>query len=577
MKRVRSIALILSCAAVAHAAGGEPLPAARDERFGVMTHFAQGWDAALVPLVARTGVGGVRDELYWREVEPEKGRFVVPAGYAKYMDALRRTGLSPLIVLSFENPRYDGGATPYTDEGIAGFARYTVEVLRRFGSQIKAVEIWNEYNGTFVHGPATADRSGHYLRLLQTVYPAIKRERPDVTVVGGATSGVPLPYWEKLVAGGGLACMDAVSVHPYRYSSTPEGIETDIAELRALLDRHEAGEAKPIWITEVGWGVKPAEAPGDLAIDDETQAKFLARGFALLLSAGAERIYWYLFRDHQGMAMGLVRGDARSTRRPAYDALTTLTEQLRGARFVRREATPPELYSILFMRPDREEVRVLWSVKPRRLELTGARQVVDLSGVPVPVGGGFDVGDSPVFVSGAVRGLPEACAADVALADSRRDFSPEQGRGGWYYGTLAGPDGTFVPLPRFGADDWHACWTGPLPFGAITAEDQHPSVEDGKPVSIVRRWRSDYDGAVRIAGRFRKGVAGDGVDVRIAIDGQPVHERRLGNGQPIADEFDFVEDVHAGTTVDFAVAPGPAANIDGDATTLAVTIRKETP
>jgi hypothetical protein len=161
------------------------------------------------------------------------------------------------------------------------------------------------------------------------------------------------------------------------------------------------------------------------------------------------------------------------------------------------------------------------------------------------------------------------------LADSRRDFFPEQGRHGWFYGTLAGPDAAFVPLPRYGADDWHTRWTGPFPFGAITAEDQHPSVDDGKPVTIVRRWRSDYDGAVRIVGRFRKGTTGDGVEVRIAVDGRPVHEKRLGNGEPIADEFDFVEEVRAGTTVDFAVGPGSAANIDGDATVFAATIRKE--
>ena len=34
-------------------------------RFGVMTHFAQGWDTDLVPLVARAGIRTVRDEQYW--------------------------------------------------------------------------------------------------------------------------------------------------------------------------------------------------------------------------------------------------------------------------------------------------------------------------------------------------------------------------------------------------------------------------------------------------------------------------------------------------------------------------------
>ncbi len=97
-----------------------------------MTHFAHGWDPAISPLVVRSGVAGVRDELYWREVEPERGRFAVPAHYENTMATLARHRLSPLIVLSFENDHYDGGATPHSDEAIAAFARYAVAVVQRY-------------------------------------------------------------------------------------------------------------------------------------------------------------------------------------------------------------------------------------------------------------------------------------------------------------------------------------------------------------------------------------------------------------------------------------------------------------
>src|SRR4051812_28583390 len=85
-----------------------------DERFGVMTHFAQGWDPALVPQIAAAGIQQVRDELYWAEVEPEKGAFRFPAAYRAYLGALAEHGISPMIVLSFENRNYDDGDTPHT-------------------------------------------------------------------------------------------------------------------------------------------------------------------------------------------------------------------------------------------------------------------------------------------------------------------------------------------------------------------------------------------------------------------------------------------------------------------------------
>ncbi len=171
------------------------------------------------------GVGQVRDELYWRDVEPTRGDFRLPDSYRQYLPRLEQAQVSPLLVLSFENPNYDGGETPYSEEGLSAYARYAVEVLRLGGKQVKAVEVWNEFNGTFNHGPATEHRAVSYVRMLRRAYESIKRERPDVIVVGGATSGVPLPYWSRMFAAGADDCLDALSVHPYRYDSPPEGLE----------------------------------------------------------------------------------------------------------------------------------------------------------------------------------------------------------------------------------------------------------------------------------------------------------------------------------------------------------------
>ena len=194
-------------------------------------------------------------------------------------------------------------------------------------------------------------------------------------------------------------------------------------------------------------------------------------------------------------------------------------------------------------------------------------------------------------MTGPLQGLPSAPPrADTLLADSARDFiaAPDGAPSAWSYGAVPllsaadggeqeGEDFTTAAIPL--VDDWKSGWTAELlPHLAVTAAEQHPSLTNGAPMAAVRRWRSDYDGTVRIAGHFRCGLQGDGVGVGVTVDGTPQFRRLLGggHGNPILANFDFTLPVHPGTTVDFAVDPGPGANIDYDATAVAVTIRKET-
>ena len=545
----------------------------RDMRFGVMTHFAHGWEPGLIESVARSGVSTARDELYWREIEPQRGTYTFPEQYEKTMARFARHAIEPLIVLSFENDAYDGGATPHSDDAIQGYARYAVQVLRHYGKQIKAVEVWNEYNGDFVHGPAADNRAATYLRMLRTLHQEVKRERSDVRVVGGATAGVPLPYWEKLFAGGALEYMDVLSVHPYRYDSAPEGLETDIADLRELMAKFHGGRPKPIWVTEIGWTTRPAQAPGDIVIDGLVQAQFLVRAYAVLISAGVERVYWYLFRDYNEDLMGLVRSDPRATPKPAYAAMAAMTQQLRDAEFVGRDATPPELYSMRFRRPSGEQVRVMWSLEPKTLTVSGVTGATDMLGRSLGTSGTLHLKESPVYVVGEVQGLPEP--ESTTIADSHRGFAGVQGQAGWSYGFVSGESSVFTPLGKYGADDWRAAWYAELPHLTVTAKEQHPSVRDGMPVGAVRRWQSDHNGVVRIAGLFRAGKqGGDGIGVAISVDGHRRFRKLLGGSPdaPVAEKFDFVEGVQRGTTIDFAVDPGPAANIDHDGAAVSVTI-----
>jgi hypothetical protein len=76
---------------------------AEGQVLGVMTHFAQGWDSSLTRPIADAGIRSVRDELYWQEIEPQRGLYLFPERFDRYMAALRGSGISPLIELTFAN------------------------------------------------------------------------------------------------------------------------------------------------------------------------------------------------------------------------------------------------------------------------------------------------------------------------------------------------------------------------------------------------------------------------------------------------------------------------------------------
>ncbi len=551
---------------------------ARTTRFGVMTHFAQGWDDDLIPRIAEGRHLDVRDELYWEVVETRPGQFTFPQRYDEYMQRLASRGIRPFIVLSFENKLYDNGDTPHTPEGIRAFARYAQAVVSHYGDQIEAVEVWNEYNGSFSKGPATRDRAHYYTELLKATYAAVKAVRPDITVVGGATSGVPLPYIEGLLQKGALAHLDAFSVHPYRTTLPPEGIEKVITSLRTLLDRYSNERGAPaIWVSEIGWPLQEDVAVPADRIDADDQADYLVRSHALLAGAGAARVYWYLFRNTgEFPSMGLVQRARDYTPKPAFTAAQVLQRELAGAGDARLEVAGPDLYSVRFHRGDGTPVRVMWALTPLRVPATGATFAVDVRGEQRAVGETLTLSETPVFVTGPLATPPTTLAAnaETITADAFLDFSATQGAGGWSYGIFVGDGATFLPLESFSVTEWAQRWVGEDPYLVITSNAQHPSRRAGQPVAAVRRWQADAAGDYELRGLFAARELGDGVRVRVLLDGHEHISRLIGgpNG-PRNTRVQLQFRARPGTTVDIAVDPGPGTDINYDGTQIEAVIR----
>lgn len=557
-------------------------------RFGVVSHFAAGWQPRLLRLAALAGIRGIRDEQPWKVVEKHLGQLEFPKYLDGYVREASNLGLDSLVALTFGNPLYDDGLTPFSQAGVAAFARYGCEVARHFTGVVQALEVWNEFNGDFATGPVLADRPLFYSRLLRETSRCIKAIRPQATVVGGAVAGVPIGYFRQLFEHGAMDALDVIEIHPYR--TVPEGVEYEIRELRGLSASFNGGRAKPIWATEAG--ISQSQ-------DRELVAERLVRLLTVLVSEGVDRVYWYLLRD-QGpfTGLGLLEGDESAgtiAPTPAYAAYATLIRMVGGAQHVRREPTDARTYIELF-NTERDEIRVAWAPSASAQLSMRARselEIVSLDGreiARVSAGETAHVALSgrPIYISGRIDGLSEK-RDDQLIADSVSDFTATQGAGNWSYGFYEARDTrdgstALSTEPIFRAagpaeNDWSFLWTDPrLPFLGIAREKMHPSKTGDTAVPAVRRWHSPASGMMRITGTVqRDSDQGDGIELDIAVGGQVVKSELIGGpGRPRDASFALTHLVHKGTNIDFVVRPGPSeqSTIDFDMTSLRVEIAR---
>ncbi|MCX7969632.1 MAG: glycosyl hydrolase [Armatimonadetes bacterium] len=384
----------------------EPAPTWDESPFGVCTHFGQFKHKVpdTLQLLKRMGASWIRDELYWSNVEREKGKFEFPEYYDAYMRAAGKLSIYPLIIFNYANRHYDKGLAPHTEEGRKAFARYCIELMRRYGQICRHWEVWNEPNiGFWQPKPNPED----YTNLLKTVYETVKSVDLQAAVVGVCTAGTDLGFIEEVLKRGGGKFMDAISVHPYRYPRSPEATNFvgEMRRLKDLLDKYGAGHLK-IWLTEFGY---PTHITG--GTPQWLSAAYIVRTFLWALTLPfIERLFVYDFQDdgedptYNEFNFGLIRFDGSP--KVGYAAFNTMVRMLYRKRFVRQIDVGEGAVCLVF-KSDGGEVWALWAIEgERKIDIPVSSKsvtVTDLMGnsqTMRPVKGklALTLGAEPIFV-----------------------------------------------------------------------------------------------------------------------------------------------------------------------------------
>jgi hypothetical protein len=337
--------------------------------------IARTWPLMLQSGVKLNRIGQWGDKTDWATVEKTKGVYRMDAEVDRAITQSVKAGVDILLTLDYGNNLYqrlkDGPdfgpvwhrshpflqCAPTTPEAVQGFANYCAFMAKHFRGRVKYFEVWNEENGWFFD--AWADNGSislvrAYGRALAAAARAVKQANPEAKVLFGGVAGATLDFPAIALAEGAGPCIDIFAFHPYGHP-TPEGVpthflaqaegkmvwkprpagitnyEAEIAAFKKLLRPYNP--KMEIWADEMNWFApgEPAQPKlGDLS--ELTQAKHLARFFALNSWLGCGAVWWSLYNANGIQEWALIRSSDLTPRAAYFSAgyISTVLDNARG-------------------------------------------------------------------------------------------------------------------------------------------------------------------------------------------------------------------------------------------------------
>jgi hypothetical protein len=420
--------ILLALTLASPSLGAMPLPESlvRDDRVGVCTHFSQNWPVdKVMPLIAKSGAGWIRDDLNWADLEPTPGNYQIPSKAKAWIQAARQMGLKIDLILAYGNRAY---ADPYDT---AAYAKAAAWLARELANDIQAIEVLNEPNNFGFRDTYGGEWNGNerdgsvspylqkYVELLNAAAKEVKLANPHMVVIG---LGTPAPASFRMIALGLAPQVDGLTDHPYAwvlpefvpYPARPDFLQRDgiatadangtfasqVAMFRA--QARKWGATEKLWHTE--WGYSTMRANPDkhkAGMSEETQAVYILRRILESDAIGVEHTFIYDFKDDGIDAysnednFGLVKNDGSPKR--TYFALQRVTGLLAGtvpappAKQASIESDPTNEQDGIghrcytFSRPDEQSsVVAFWEVRPWQINATASSAAITLPAAREP-------------------------------------------------------------------------------------------------------------------------------------------------------------------------------------------------
>lgn len=290
-------------------------------------HYAGDKVDRTAALMEEAGVGFVRMDFLWSDIEPEKGKWEF-AKYDRLVKTLWKHHIKVAGLLAY-NPLWSGSRWNHAPDHTL-YARYARRVVEHFNDRVRHWEIWNEPDHENYWRPQ--DEMASYVQLLRRVYPLLKEADPTCVVhIGGMSRCLPASM-KQIYTHGGQDFFDVTNIHPFSNPTMPdvmEGLWLLFQSVRKVMDAH-GDQRKPIWFSEVGCpGMADPQSTVDWWLGRNTneaqQAEWVRKLYAEPLRwTGVEKIFWTYFRDvHRRWGdgtdyFGLVRENF--SKKPAFEA-----------------------------------------------------------------------------------------------------------------------------------------------------------------------------------------------------------------------------------------------------------------
>ncbi|MDR3200302.1 MAG: hypothetical protein LBT68_02480 [Spirochaetales bacterium] len=308
------------------------------------------------------GAVWIRTTPRWTGVEKEEGVWDF-SHWDEYVEKAEAAGKKIMFILAFDNTWLYKDKKEHRNLGekeLPYFLKYVEQIVTRYKGRIHAYEIWNEPNGWFWYG---SDKN--FFALSAATAKKVKEIDPDTPVLAGALFRTEAGFLRGMYRAGAIDNVDGISLHPY--SANALNTLKQVDKLRNIMA--EFNDAKPVWISEVGY---PTEGAWFSACDADTYPQYIVKTLSGLAARDVRNVIWYELMDaynpedapdhwNPSHFFGLIYPDKREKK--GTEAYRLCSRFLAGAEY--RPEYPQrdnvsKLITSLYFKKGNEHVLILW-------------------------------------------------------------------------------------------------------------------------------------------------------------------------------------------------------------------------